>query len=522
VKNLNHQLNEPPNEKVQDATLKQSISLILSGIIVLAAVLRLYGLDRQSLWYDEIVVEEAFKHLNKAADSPLLYLFFIYPMTKIFPDSDYALRIPSVIFGVISVPLVFLLGRKLFNEKTGLIVSFLLAVSPFHIWHSQDARMYALHWMLTLISLIYFTNALEKPSRKNLAGYVISTVACLYTHPFAGFLILMQGSYILVFFRKYRAHYLKWVAAFSATIGLFLPWIVFTLTHWTSTVGPYYPRELSLPAFFYTLYSYSAGYSIGPSLRELHFKQSLAAIKPYLNIILPLMTVYGTLFVFGMWAVRKERHKIVFVLLLLIVPIISMFILSTVMTIFWYNVRYTAIASFAFLIFIAKGIEWLSYLSPKKLGRITAVLAIVTITGFSAYSYFNYQFDKRYQKDDFRSAVAYVKKNMMPNDAFLCFANADVFNRYSAYDPQCVFPPIYRSDQQMINTSMHEIVQGKDRMWLILNREWGWPPIDKLGDHMKEWLDANYEEIKNLHKDIDEITNIRIYCYDLSKKVILK
>jgi mannosyltransferase len=497
---------------------KRTTSFILIGIIVLAAVLRLYGLDKQSLWYDEIVVEEAFKHLNKAADSPLLYLFFIYPMTKIFPGSDYALRIPSAIFGVISVPMMFLLVRKLFNEKTGLIASFLLAISPFHIWHSQDARMYALHWLLTLISLIYFVNALEKPSRKNFVGYVTSTVACLYTHPFAVFLVITQGLYILLFFRKYKTHYLKWFAAFSTVTALFLPWIVFTLMHWTSTVGGYFPRGNSPYAVFYTLYSYSTGYSIGPTLIDLHNNQSLAVITPYLNIILPLIVLYGTLFSLGIWAMRKERNKLIFLLLLLVVPIISVFILSTVIKIFWYNVRYTAIASFAFLIFIAKGIEWLSYLSPKKLGRITAVLAIAAITGFSSYSYFNYQFDKRYQKDDFRSAVAYVKKNMMPNDAFLCFVNADVFNRYSTYDPQCVIPPIYKSDKQMINTAMYGMVPGKDRMWLVLNREWAWPPIDNLGNHVKEWLDTNYVEIKELHKGITEIANIRIYCYDLTKK----
>lgn len=495
---------------------------ILIGIVIVAAGMRLYGLDKQSLWYEEVYEEKAFQRLflgDKtivAPDTPPLNSFFIFFITKIFPDSSFALRMIPFTFGLMSVPLLFVLGRELFNERVGLIASFLLAISPFHIWHSQDARMYALQWMFALISLIYFVRALEKPYLKNYIGYVISTVAGLYTIQLTIFLVGLQALYLLLFLRKYKDQFYKWISVFSVTVVLYLPWIIYYLKSSIDHPSGVQKKVNLIVKLSYTIFVYCTGYSIGPSVRELHIDQSMSVVRPYLAEIMSIMILYGILFILGLWSIRKDHTRLVFLFLLQTVPIIGVLTISKIMPHIAYNVRYTGIALFGFLIFISKGIERLRLLKSKTIGIILTVTALVMIAGFSVYSYTNYQFDKRYQKEDIRGAVAYIKEEKREGDTFLCIVNAGVFNRYSKGDPQCKgFPMAAKDDKKMVDVEMRKRVEGKKRLWLVLSREWY---AGKIGYYIKAWLDTNYKEIKQLHKGVTEIANVRIYCYDLTRK----
>ncbi|MBI4681489.1 MAG: glycosyltransferase family 39 protein, partial [Nitrospirae bacterium] len=396
---------------------------LLVCIIAIAAGLRIYGLDRQSLWYDEIVEAMNFQRLinHQTPDIvPPLNSFFLYLIQLVFPDNDFILRMAPVTFGLISVPLLYLLGARLFNNKVGLISSFLLAVSPLHIWYSQDARMYALQWMLALVSIIFYIRTLEKPGITNFTGYIISTLADLYAHQFAVFLILLQGLYLLLFTGRYKQQFIKWAFAFSAVIILYLPWLIYSMTSLIDLSTAGFVKPIDFRVLPYTIFTYCAGFSIGPSLRELHFDQSLEVIKPYLTIIGSIMAVYGTLFLLGIWSMRRDYPKLALIILIVIIPISGALVLAKIKPEITYNVRYTATALLAFLMFVAKGVDWLTCLTPRIFGRILAITAIVVMTGFSAYSYTNYQFNIKYHKADFRSAAAYINEKRMPDDPVIC------------------------------------------------------------------------------------------------------
>ncbi len=507
--------------------LKGNTVIILALIILIAGGLRLYGVDRQSLWYDEVFEESVSQQLfsnnniwekeNKIDNRWLtpFHLLFIYPMTKIFPGSDFALRMIPFIFGLITVPLFFIFSCKLFNEKVGLIAAFLLAISPFHIWHSQDARMYALLWMLALISLIYFIRILEEPIWKNYVVYVLSTVAALYTHQLTIFLILLQGLYILLFWQKYKKQLLKWLSVVTVLVLLFLPLVILS---WNTVLNKQFGfhRETELIAIPYTLYTYSAGYSIGPSITEIHVDSSLSTIKPYFFEIGILMFIYIVFFLLGAWSISKDgKKKLILLLLIFIVPISGVFCLSIIKPNIQYSVRHTGIAFFGYLVFIAKGIDFISSLKSKKLGIVTLIFALILIGGFSMYSYANYQFDKKYQKEDIRGAVAYIKEQRTDGDVVLCLDDF-LFNRYSGSDFQCSgFPISVKNNNVMVDNEMLRVLNEKKRLWLVLHREWS---AYQIVHGLKMWLDTNYEEIKYLHKGINDIANVHIYCYDLTKK----
>jgi hypothetical protein len=289
--------------------------------------------------------------------------------------------------------------------------------------------------------------------------------------------------------------------------------------------GASFPKDVHpIISLLYTFFAYSAGFSIGPSLREYHLNLSPAILMPYFTIISSLIFVYGSLFILGLLSVRNDKTRLILLLLILLIPITGLFMLiNFLMTKMSYNVRYTGITYFGFILFVALGVNFLASLKPKLLGRILSIFSLLALTGFCTYAYANYQFDKRYHKPDIRSAAVYLSKKRMPDDIILSVTStgAVIFNRYSKKPIFSIWFPAYVSpnSKKDIEAELQKIVVGKKRFWLILYEEWGQPT---LASYTRSWLDTNYEEIKHLHKGVTEIANIHIYCYDLTKKKTIK
>src|SRR5712672_789450 len=129
-----------------------SIFFALICILSLATILRTYKLDYQSLWHDEIhsmngpspdktfdEVVEYSKH-----DQPPVHFIIMHYWTKAFGFNDFEGRLPSVLFGIIGVMVMFFLGQELKSDKVGLVAAFIASINYFHILHSQEARFYSL------------------------------------------------------------------------------------------------------------------------------------------------------------------------------------------------------------------------------------------------------------------------------------------------------------------------------------------------------------------------------------------
>ena len=80
-------------------------------------------------------------------------------------ESEFVLRSLSALAGVLAVGLVYVLGKRLFDTKVGLIGAALLATNSFHIQYSQEARAYSLMVLLTALSSLFFLRAIGHSSR---------------------------------------------------------------------------------------------------------------------------------------------------------------------------------------------------------------------------------------------------------------------------------------------------------------------------------------------------------------------
>ena len=130
---------------------KKNVLVILILIIVLGAFLRFYNIPKFSLWADEAYVVR-FVQNNSLKDivtgkefdpgNPPFYYILFGLWTNIFGYGKLAVRFLPAIFGILSIPLVFVVGKKLLNTESGLIAALILSASPFHIDHSQSTRGY--------------------------------------------------------------------------------------------------------------------------------------------------------------------------------------------------------------------------------------------------------------------------------------------------------------------------------------------------------------------------------------------
>jgi hypothetical protein len=101
------------------------------------------------------------------------------------------------VFGTAAVPVAWAAARELFDARAGLIAAALVAVNPYFVWYSQEARSYSLLVLTTAVSLLFLARALRDPSRRNVALWVGAAVLALLTHYFAGFIVVAEAVWLV-------------------------------------------------------------------------------------------------------------------------------------------------------------------------------------------------------------------------------------------------------------------------------------------------------------------------------------
>lgn len=152
-----------------------------------------------------------------------LYYLLLRPWLHL-GNSEVVVRGLSALFGVATIPVLYLLGSRLFNQRVGLMAAALLAVHAFHIRWSQEARSYSLLVLLLTCSILLLVSALQaERARGRWAGYIVLSALACYCHLFAVFVIAAQWLWIIVMeFRALRSRIpgLIWQIILIAPAGL--------------------------------------------------------------------------------------------------------------------------------------------------------------------------------------------------------------------------------------------------------------------------------------------------------------
>src|SRR5918995_1471262 len=207
--------------------------LALLAIMLLGAVLRLYGLGFQSLWGGELASwdfggQGTISRVAQEGTQPPLYFMILHFARLIFGDSEWALRLPSAVAGWLCIPAIYLLGKKLYSEREGIMAALLVSVLWAPVYFSQETRPLSLLILLSILTSYFWWDLMlglryrgELPKREAV-WYVVCAVLLAYTHYFGLLLVVLQAAALTALaFDGPRK-----VALLYAPVALaYLPWL---------------------------------------------------------------------------------------------------------------------------------------------------------------------------------------------------------------------------------------------------------------------------------------------------------
>lgn len=370
--------------------------IILLSIITLAAILRTYRINVRPLYEDELLslrwsalkVTDYFKTMALKGDEKPLYYIILHLWRNYVSGSETGMKYLSVFAGVLSVAMIFMLAKTLTNIRIGLLSAFLLAISPVHIYYSQEIRMYELQLLFVLASFYFFWKLFTPAGKARIfrIGYILSSIISIHLHITSVLALLVHNIY---FFLRRKD------SSLSVKDWLITQLLIFILT-----------PQIIIPILYIFGYRYGnwAGYS--PALAEGIYSRfpimdipktySIFSIgflvrewKGNLHILIPAFLLFFPPFILGVRKVLSSWRKSgYFLLLWCFVPVFTLFFLYVFLkNPFEYRSRYVLISSFAYYIIIAIGLESIRY----RFFKLLLICGIIAFSLFSLCDYYNFK-----------------------------------------------------------------------------------------------------------------------------------
>jgi mannosyltransferase len=257
----------------------------LAALTLLAAALRLSTLDLQSFWYDEAFTPVHVLHPSLWAtlrsvvhteNTPPLWYVIAWADTRVLGSGEVALRLPSALAGIATVPVAWAIGRELASRRAATVCAALVAVNPLFVWYSQEARAYGLFVLTAALAMLCFLRALREPTRGRMAAFAVTGALALLTHYFAVFLLIGMALW-LAWDRRTRRAALPALGLLALVGAALLPLISAQGGHGTQWIGawPLSERLQAIPQYYLTGYT---GSSLGHGVELLVALAILAAL----------------------------------------------------------------------------------------------------------------------------------------------------------------------------------------------------------------------------------------------------
>lgn len=509
---------------------KKTAIFSLIFILLISLFLRIYNLNKHDFWYDEAtslitaknIAPQTLMDYGKIFTEPPLFCFLL-KLWIILSKNESLFRLFPLIFGLLSVVPIYFVGKALFNKKVGLISAFLLTISPFHIYYSQELKGYTLITFLSLLSVYFLIRILKENKLWSWMWFIVFTVLCLYTHNMSLLLLLAENVYFLSFYKRHKKISLKWLISQSTILILYVPWLVTIIYQIVKIKIPFtffWVPKPSLQIIIHTFNIFNLGYN---ATGRLYTYGSL---------------VFFPLFLWGFYKGIKEKINIYLLLCWLFIPLIAAILISMMLkhgSIYLY--RTFIYISPAYYIVIANG---LNNIKNYKFSSLTfSLIIILSIVALKNY----YQnvlplpvipyHPSIFIKKDYSSASDYIKKEFQKGDIvahtsrstvapFMYYHNNELKEKWAVSPDNLDYlhnkeifshqPSLSKLSllEPFLGASIQKLSQDYQRIWLVFS---GWELNDREEPEIKDWLDKNFQILKE-----KEFKGINIYLYKTSDK----
>ena len=531
----------------------RSTLILLTTLALLAFGLRVISLDAQSMWRDEVdtlcfaldfweLVDRAVEHgrgtdsASLPEDAPIptrsanqprcqptpgiarvdpseglwptlralitlpgwngtLYTVAMRPWVGLTGYSPFALRYSSLLFGLLAVPLTFVLGRRILNTAAGLVGATLVALSPHLVWYSQEAKMYAAILALGLLALYGLCRALDQTSEVSKdfgslrwwAVTIVATTLAVYSHVLAALLIPLQVALGLVWWPRTRHHWRGALLAFGLLTLPYLPLVTWQARTWLLPAGQATLFTIGrLDKMLEATFDGWGGHFVG---------------EPWATLVLTGLALLALFGLASVWlfdgrseAATGDRgadrlgygwREPLALLVWMIVPLLGVWLISARQPIF--TNRYLVWAAPAFYLLAAAG-----SVSLVRIGRGGALVALgmlmLVLAGDGRALWHQ---ATQPIKPDFKSAAIYLEGRHQPGDLIVFHlsymeVNFDYYFKgdYHGWGAPAPGDALSVAD---VDTSMRTGIRGRRTVWLVLSEPDMWDPRGLV----KAWMDTH-------------------------------
>ncbi|MBV9326902.1 MAG: glycosyltransferase family 39 protein [Chloroflexi bacterium] len=440
--------------------------LIVAAIAVVAAALRFYRIDAQSLWYDEGIsahqLTRSFPEIVRAAamdTHPPGYYWTLKAWAEVFGASELGLRSLSAVWGVAMVALTFLIARRLFGTLAASLAALLLAVAPLAVYYSQEVRMYAQVTALGLLAVYAYTRRADWL-------YALAGIATLYSQYLGIALLAAVNLHALITWRsRTRREWISWLLANAVIALAFLPWLP-TFVEQQSHALNTSPRT-AIGLALATLTAYGGGVA----------SSQLLLSGGALLVLLALGGILITLV-----ARDRPQDNLLLAALIWLLPMALVIGLGFRSGLF--EIRYLVVGLPGLLMLAGLGIVLVAHW-PALAPVLLAIAIVPAYFGLSAQ-----YFDPSLARDDYRGMVAAIERDAQPGDAIVLVApnQTEIFNYYYHGNLPTIGLPAERPIDANDTLQRLDAMRSQyGRIWLVL---WAAADADPKGV-IADWLATN-------------------------------
>jgi mannosyltransferase len=520
-----------------------SNSWLILAIVALALVLRLINLGGRPLWYDEaFAVLYAEKPLatmlygtitqveGAAADvHPLFFYSTLHAWMLVVGQSPFAVRSLSVLLGTATVAMGYLLARRLFDRQVGLAAAVVIAVAPFHVYYSQEARMYALLGFAAVTMTYFFVRAWANGGPGNWLAFGVFGALTLYAHNLGA--MFLAGLDLWVLWTWLQPGGLRWrnfrplFFSHLLILGLFAPWLIVVPSQLGKIQQAYWVEQPGLVNLIQTILIFHFAYD----------NQSLPGwlLPPALLFSLLIIAVLAFELIRQRQPLNSQQLNDIgdsspegtygllptpyfLFLSLTIIPILLTFLASQFQPV--YIVRALLPSALAYYVLVAAVLITGSMPKPVKWGLLLPSGLIVAASLVNHYSY------ARFPRPPFDDVAVYLRAHYQPADVIvhsnkLTFFPTHYYDRslpqaFVADEPGSPSDTLAYPTQQALGlfatSDIATATLGHERVWFVVFRRAveeyrvaGYP------DHPQRlWLEQHYTLVS-----VASFNDVDVYQY---------
>jgi 4-amino-4-deoxy-L-arabinose transferase-like glycosyltransferase len=490
--------------RLRKGRLSQTAVLwLLVMVLLISFGLRVYRLGDQSVWWDEgystWLARQSFVEIAQGTSRdthPPLYFWLLHLWREGSSDREFGLRFLSAGVGLLTVAVAYCLGRAVGNRLVGLLAALLVGISPFHIWWSQEVRMYAPAALLATLALWAALRVWDRGRLVDWVLYVLFTTAGLYTL-YLNVLVLMviNLAWLWVFWcsERRRSTLIRWMSAQVVALLLFAPWLIYAVGRvpiWSAATPV--SSDVFVKIYWTVL---TAGIPVN--------------VERYGWLTIPVLVIFIAGLVALLWTGWRDPRlgrNGTLLLLCLLFPTGVVYLLSLPREAFFYTPpiapRYLVIFAPAFYVLVAWGMDRLGE------GRrwLVGVLAMATFVGVAVYGLWQY-YPARVLEDDYKAVESTLQAYGGAGDGVVLYTDRDwpIFD-YHHLGAWLGIPNGQRMTPETADHYLAPVWDEHDGIWLVVT------PYATINDPQGEipaWLEARASRIVE-HRFVDKV--LRFYA----------